>query len=123
MADCVNLFTYAKSIRKAGEKWQDAIKRASVEVKEKNMKFCAPPKPTGPRKQKTFRGKTKSECSGLPKEKCVGDCSWVKETKTKSGQVRKAHCAVKKAGPKKAKSITQAREMTFPRVEERWTGF
>lgn len=121
MADCVNLFQYAKSIRKAGEDWKECIKRASVEVKQKQIALCRPVG-KGPRKQRTFKGKTKSECSGLAEGACVEPCGWVKESKPnkKTGKVAKAHCAVKKAGPKKAKSIAQAREMSFPEIEGQW---
>lgn len=96
----VNVFTYAKQIRKPGENWQDAIKRAGHEIKGTS-------------------GKTRSECSGLAQNACVTPCHWrsaSKPTKSKTGKkvVRKAYCAVAPVRSKKAKSVGQAWEASFP---------
>lgn len=116
MSNCVNLFQYASSIRMPGEDWRATIKRASAEVRRKNLKFCAPKasKTVKPR-AKVSRGRTKSECFGLSQEECVDACGWIKEAKTKKGQVRKAHCGLKKVGAKTAKSVAQAWEKAFQR--------
>ena len=85
----VNVFTYAKQIRKPGENWQDAIKRAGNEIKGTSTK-------------------THSECYGKAQNACVAPCHWRKEskpTKSKKGKtyVRKAYCATAPIKTKKGK--------------------
>jgi hypothetical protein len=94
-----NLFQYAKSIRKDGEKWADTVKRANKQMKEKGLKFQVP-KNTG---KPAYMKKQKSKCAGLKWDKCTFDenCHWIKQSTDKNGQIRKAHCAMK---PQKIKS-------------------
>jgi len=109
---CVNLFTYAKSIRVEGEDWKACIKRASAEVKAKGLVLCRPVA-KGPRKQRKFAGKTKSECYGLVEADCQVPCGWVKATTTKAGKVRKAHCGLKRVGAKRMTKKAFKAEMPF----------
>uniref|UniRef100_A0A6C0BKN5 Uncharacterized protein n=1 Tax=viral metagenome TaxID=1070528 RepID=A0A6C0BKN5_9ZZZZ len=98
----VNVFTHAKEIRLAGETWKDAVSRATQEL------YGHPAKAAAPRRHIAYRGKTKSECSGLAQDACNDPCHWIASKK------RTPHCAVKRVGSKKAKSISQAVERTFP---------
>jgi hypothetical protein len=102
MTDCINLFQYASSIRHTNENWKDCIKRASAQAKAEGMKFCRPKQKEGTvRKQKVYRGKTKSECHGLSQDDCEEPCGWVKESKVdKTGKKKSAHCALKRVGAK-----------------------
>jgi len=69
------------------------------------------PAPKAPAKKATPAKKAPSPCAGIQEQACLAnaDCMWVKETVTKTGQKRKAHCqkkptppAAKKAAPKAA---------------------
>ena len=66
-------------------------------------------------KSRTSGTKARSDCYGLVQDKCTRDvgCTWVKETKTKKGSVRKPHCStVPRYRYKVAGSIDQAVERT-----------
>lgn len=109
----VNVFSLAKSIRKDGENWQDAIKRASAQLaKDRPAGAKAPAKKSSKPRKPISSGKTKSECYDLDQGKCEesADCGWVKESKkykTTTGKTtsRKAHCALVPARTKKAVSM------------------
>lgn len=59
-----------------------------------------------PAKKAAKKATTPSPCAGLEEAACKGNtaCTWYKETTTKKGTKRKAHCQKKPAPPaKKAK--------------------
>ena len=121
------LFEHASEIRLPSETgragWQAAIKRAMAEL---GYKPATVKKATKPRKPRAKYGKTKSECAGLASEACMEPCHWVKASKPhklRSGAmgVSGAHCSMARVGAKKAKSISQAWEKTFPRaMNQEW---
>lgn len=114
MAECVNLFKYASTQRRPNELWKETVKRVAREIKMNDkIKICLPPKGKGKRKQHKYKGKTKSECHGLPETECKDPCHWIKESTTKTGETRKAHCGLKRIGSKKATSISQVLEKTY----------
>ena len=102
-----NIFTYAKEIRETGEPWQEAVSRATEQLYGHKSK---------PRTQHAFRGRTKSECYGLEMSSCNEPCHWVapKKQNKRTGKTAKPYCALKRVGLKKAGSLDQALEQSYP---------
>lgn len=102
----VNVFKYAKEIRRTGEVWQEAVKRAAVELRSQaeasgtyKPRKKLPSKPTRRAPRPPVKSKS-SECAGLTESDCKDECYWVKTARpynSRKGKVvtRKAHCAVK----------------------------
>jgi len=62
-------------------------------------------KEAAPVAKKKVEKKAASPCAGLEEAACKADtaCSWYRETTTKKGQKRKAHCQKKPTPPAKKK--------------------
>jgi hypothetical protein len=110
----INIFAHAKKIyRKGEETWQDAIKRAAVEVAKMKAEMGYVPQP-----KKTYRSakSRSSTCYGKAQTQCAEPCHWIPQSKpykTKTGKTaqRKAHCGTK--GYRTAGTMAQAWEKTF----------
>ncbi len=85
----------AGGVANAQQKAPDAPAKQAAPAATK----AAPAAKTTPAAKKPKR--TPSACAGLAQDVCTGktECMWVKETTTKKGQKRKAHCQKKPTPP------------------------
>lgn len=76
----------------------------------------AAPAPAAKAPADTKKKKGASACRGLAEAACGSNatCAWVKETTTKAGKKRRAHCRLKTAPPKKAAAPAKAPAKAAP---------
>ncbi len=82
-----------------------ALMGGTVSAQLQKAPDAAKKEAAAPAVKKKVEKKATSPCAGLAEAACKADtaCSWYRETTTKKGQKRKAHCQKKPTPPAKKK--------------------